>query len=84
MNPTQERLQKKQNCETLAAEAGVQRADLEAKLIANTQWVIDMIPKAAEAGIPFDTFAGLVGVSRQTLYRWRDTVNVKRAVESDS
>jgi DNA-binding XRE family transcriptional regulator len=30
---------------------------------------------AAEVGIPFDTYAKLVGVSRQTLYRWRDAVS---------
>jgi hypothetical protein len=26
----------------------------------------------SRVGIPFDTYAKLVGVSRQTLYRWRD------------
>jgi hypothetical protein len=72
MNPTVERLQRKQNYETLAAEAGEERAKLEDKLTVNTQWIIDLMPKAQEAGIPFDTFAKLVGVSRQTLYRWRE------------
>ena len=82
MNPTRERLQEKQNYEALAAEAGEQRSKLEDELAINTQWIIDMIPKAAEAGIPFDTFAKLVGVSRQTLYRWREVVAKLRADES--
>jgi len=29
---------------------------------------------AVAAGIPIDTYAKLVGVSRQTLYRWREAV----------
>jgi transposase-like protein len=31
------------------------------------------MPKTAAIGIPFDTLANLLGLSRQTLYRWRDT-----------
>jgi hypothetical protein len=36
-------------------------AQLEDQLTVNTQHIIDLMPKAAQAGIPFDTFAKLVG-----------------------
>jgi hypothetical protein len=67
-----QRLQKKQQHELAAIQAGEERAAIESKLTENTQWIIDLMPKALEAGIPLDTYAKLVGVSRQTLYRWRD------------
>jgi hypothetical protein len=44
------------------------------------QIAVELIPEAVDAGIPFDTFAKLVGVSRQTLYRWRD---LARSPEAD-
>ena len=78
-SPQAQRLQKKHNIETLAVEAGEQRAKLDDELAANTQWIIDLMPQAMEAGIPFDTFAKLVGVSRQTLYRWREVAARLRA-----
>jgi hypothetical protein len=72
LSPQAQRLQRKQNCETFAIQAGEERAALERKLTENTQWITDLMPKALEAGIPLDTYAKLVGVSRQTLYRWRE------------
>lgn len=53
---------------------GAERAHLEAKLGENLEAIVDEIPAATEAGIPFDRIAHLVGVSRQTLYRWRDVL----------
>jgi hypothetical protein len=73
------RINKRHGIETLAVEAGEKRAKLDDELAVNTQWIIDLMPKALEAGIPLDTFAKLVGVSRQTLYRWREVV--RRLVE---
>jgi transcriptional regulator GlxA family with amidase domain len=72
LSPQAQRLQRKQNRETLAIQAGEERARIEGELTENTQWIIDLMPKALEAGIPLDTYAKLVGVSRQTLYRWRE------------
>jgi transposase-like protein len=40
---------------------------------ASRQFIVeDLMPKAVEAGIPLDALARLLGISRQTLYRWRD------------
>jgi DNA invertase Pin-like site-specific DNA recombinase len=68
------KLAKRHGIETLAQKAGAERAKLDDELAANTQWIIDLMPDAIEAGIPFDTYAKLVGVSRQTLYRWKGVV----------
>ena len=72
-SPQTQRLREKHNYETLAAELGDQRAKVEDDLITNTRAITDLMPKALEAGIPLDTFAQLVRVSRQTLYRWRES-----------
>jgi hypothetical protein len=53
---------------------GAKRTRLEAKLGENLEAIVDEIPAATEAGISFDRIAHLVGVSRQTLYRWRDVL----------
>jgi hypothetical protein len=53
---------------------GAERSQLEAKLGENLEAIVDEIPTATDAGIPFDRIAHLVGVSRQTLYRWRDVL----------
>jgi transposase-like protein len=42
-------------------------------MAASRQFIVEeLMPKAAEAGIPLDALAKLLGISRQTLYRWRD------------
>jgi hypothetical protein len=73
--PQAARLHKRHGIETLAVEAGEERAKLDDQFAVNTQWIMDLMPKAHEAGIPLDTFAKLVGVSRQTLYRWREVAS---------
>jgi DNA invertase Pin-like site-specific DNA recombinase len=45
---------------------------LESELAANIEAIVAAIPKAIEASISFDAIAKLVGVSRQTLYRWQE------------
>jgi transposase-like protein len=57
---------------------GMERSQLEAKLGENLEAIVDQIPAATDAGIPFDRIAHLVGVSRQTLYRWRDVLAKRR------
>ncbi len=51
---------------------GSERTRLEGELAANISVILAAIPKATEVGIPFDGVAKLVGVSRQTLYRWQE------------
>lgn len=50
---------------------GAERNRLENEMARNIGAIIAAIPKATEAGIPFDGIARLVGISRQTLYRWQ-------------
>jgi transposase-like protein len=40
-------------------------------LVTSPQNIVDVVPEALQAGIPFDGIAKLIGVPRQTLYRWR-------------
>lgn len=56
----------------VADRLGRERPKLEAKMAENTQEIIDRLPEAQEAGVPLDTFAKLVGVSRPTLYKWKE------------
>jgi DNA invertase Pin-like site-specific DNA recombinase len=51
---------------------GSERSRLESEQDANIAAIVAAIPKAIETGIPFDGIAKLVGVSRQTLYRWQE------------
>ena len=67
-------LQATRAIEDRLVQLGAERAGLEAKLGENLEAIVDEIPAATEAGIPFDRIAHLVGVSRQTLYRWRDVL----------
>lgn len=71
-NPAAQRLRRRRAVEDEAIRLGAERADLEARLSYNTQDIIDRLKEAGEFGLPLDTFAKLVGVSRQKLYRWRD------------
>lgn len=75
-----DRLAKRHGIEKHAADAGAERAKLDDGLAANTQWIIDLMPSAMEAGVPLDTYAKLVGVSRQTLYRWQEVARRLRDV----
>lgn len=69
-----EKLRRKHAIELAAAEAGEKRARAQDDLLSNTQTIVELMPQAVAADIPLDTFAKLVGVSRQTLYRWRDDI----------
>jgi hypothetical protein len=71
-NPAIERQQRRLRHEEYADQLGRERREAESELAASTQAIIDELPKAQEAGVPLDTFAKLVGVSRQTLYHWRE------------
>jgi transcriptional regulator GlxA family with amidase domain len=59
--------------EDWAFKLGEERRQLDGQLDANTGQIINLIPQAIEVGIPLDQLASIVGVSRQTLHRWRDT-----------
>jgi DNA invertase Pin-like site-specific DNA recombinase len=65
-------LQARRAAEDELVQLGSERNRLEGELAANIEAIVAAIPKAIEMGIPFDGVARLVGVSRQTLYRWQE------------
>lgn len=61
--------QPQQALERLAIETGTKHAEHVNDMLASGQFIAEeLMPKAAEAGIPFDALAKLLGISRQTLY----------------
>jgi DNA invertase Pin-like site-specific DNA recombinase len=71
MNDLPPDLQARRVVEDELAKLGSERNRIESEAGANIEAVVAAIPDAIEAGIPFDGIARLVGVSRQTLYRWQ-------------
>jgi hypothetical protein len=65
-------LQARRAVEDELVQLGSERNRLESELASNIEAIVAAIPKAIETGIPFDGVARLVGVSRQTLYRWQE------------
>jgi uncharacterized protein (DUF2384 family) len=61
--------------EDILAQLGSERARLESEAGTVLEAIVAAIPRATAAGIPFDSIAKLVGVSRQTLYRWQASIN---------
>ena len=73
------KLQWRHGLEQRALEAGQEYTRHTNEAASWRQLVVEeLMPAAAQAGIPFDTLAKLVGVSRQTLYRWREVANQER------
>jgi len=74
------KLEWRQGLEQLALKTGQDHAQLADDLASSRQFIAEeLLPKAAEAGIPFDALAKLLGISRQTLYRWQDVDRRRRA-----
>lgn len=68
-----DKLEGRYGLERLAIETGAKHAEHANDVLASRQFIVEeLMPKATEAGIPFDAVAKLLGISRQTLYRWRD------------
>ena len=72
MTEIPQELQARRAVEDELVQLGSERNRLESDLAANIEAIVAAIPKATEASIPFDGIARLVGVSRQTLYRWQE------------
>jgi hypothetical protein len=71
-------LQARRAVEDELARLGSERNRLESEAGTNLETIVAAIPRATEVGIPFDGIAHLVGVSRQTLYRWQGSLPILR------
>jgi DNA invertase Pin-like site-specific DNA recombinase len=65
-------IQARRNIEDRAATLGAKRRALDSELTKNTQAIIQLLRDAEGTGVTYDYLAHLTGVSRQTLYRWRE------------
>jgi DNA invertase Pin-like site-specific DNA recombinase len=72
MNNPKQQIQAQRAIEDQAIKLGDERGDLEDRLAANTTSIVNLLREQEGSGIPFDRLASLVGVSRQTLYRWQE------------
>ena len=77
-------IQARRAVEDRAIRLGGERRDLDNRVAVNTQAIIDLLPSAANAGVPFDHVATLVGITRQTLYRWQEVARrLRESRQSD-
>jgi hypothetical protein len=65
-------IQARRAIEDRAATLGAERRGFEAGLATNTHLIIDLLRDAEGLGIAFEHLAKLLGVSRQSLYNWRE------------
>jgi hypothetical protein len=72
MNDLPPDIQARRAIEDRAAALGAQRRDLSASVEVNTHAMIDLVREAEGSGVPFEHLAGLLGVTRQTIYNWRE------------
>jgi hypothetical protein len=71
-------MQARRDFEDQALKLGAGRARLEDQLGSNLEQIVDLLEKAHEVGVPIDHYARMVGVRRQQLYRWRDSIALLR------
>jgi hypothetical protein len=76
MAETPEEIRAARAIEDRAIELGDERGKLDDRLGKNTEEIVTLLREWEEApsGIALERLASLVGVSRQTLYRWRDVI----------
>jgi transposase-like protein len=67
-----DRLRRRAGMEDIVRKLGEERASLTNDLASVEQTMREVVLDALEAGVPLDTYAKLVHVSRPTVYRWRD------------
>jgi transposase-like protein len=58
---------------------GAERTQLAGRLRNNTAKIDALLLRAVDVGIPIEHYSRMVGVSRQTLYRWRNALVSLRA-----
>jgi DNA-binding transcriptional regulator YiaG len=72
MNQTPPDIQARRSVEDRAVQLGSARNELAARTTQNTQAIIDLLREPTHTLISLDHLANLLGVSRQSLYRWRE------------
>ena len=65
-------IERRREIEDEALALGSERAELQRRLRENSQALTAALERAVSHGMPVEHFARLVGVRRQSLYRWRD------------
>jgi DNA-binding XRE family transcriptional regulator len=71
------KMQARRAIEDRAVQLGTERRNLSGRLEANTHAIMQLLRDTEGTGVTYDYLAHLTGVSRQTLYRWRDEVAMK-------
>jgi hypothetical protein len=65
-------IQARRSIEDRAIKLGAERRSLEAQLAQNTEAIKKLLGEVLAARVPLEGFAQMVGVTRQTLYHWRN------------
>jgi hypothetical protein len=73
----------RRDLEDRAAELGAKRAKLQARLESNTSAMTALVGRAEGSGIPYEQLAALLGVSRQTLFNWREAARARETSEAE-
>ncbi len=86
MTDTHAEIEIRRSIEDRAIALGDERGRLDDQLSKNIDEILALMREWEEADqpIPFDRLASLVGVSRQTLYRWRDVAARLRAEAAEA
>jgi hypothetical protein len=73
MTPTTPpQLQARRSIEDRAVQLGTERAAIAQRNAENTWAIIELLRDPQHALVPLDHLASMLGVSRQSLYRWRE------------
>lgn len=64
-------IEARRSVEDRALKLGADRAELDAQLARNTLAIKALMGEAEAVRLPLESFAKMVGVSRQTLHHWR-------------
>jgi transcriptional regulator of acetoin/glycerol metabolism len=65
-------IQVRRTIEDRAAQLGAERREFGQRVDANTRAVVKLLQETEGTGMSYDQLAQLIGVSRQTLYHWRE------------
>jgi predicted TIM-barrel fold metal-dependent hydrolase len=78
-------MQARREFEDQALQLGAERAKLENQLGSNLEQIVALLDKAPGVGVSIDHYARMIGVRRQQLYRWRDSIALlRRNTEEES